>query len=105
MTQELALPTMQAWTTPQPPLRWEDHVPLMRCLVLALLLHGLVIAIFGTAPGGSLREGDSLWGAIEVRLGGVGPSHKGLTSIGDGGSSGSPAAAGSSSVSDSSSQL
>ena len=75
MTQELALPTMQAWTTPQPPLRWEDHAPLMRCLVLALLLHGLVIAIFGTAPGGSLREGDSLWGAIEVRLGGVGPAN------------------------------
>ena len=53
MNQELALPTLQAWTTPQTALRWEDHAPLLRCLMLAVLLHGLVIAIFGTAPGGA----------------------------------------------------
>ncbi len=75
MNQELALPPLQAWTTPQTSLRWDAHAPLLRCLMLAVLLHGLVIAIFGTAPGGNLREGDSLWGAIEVRLGGVGPAN------------------------------
>jgi hypothetical protein len=73
MNHDLALPSALAWPARPAALRLAEHATLQRCLLLAVLLHGLVIAIFGTAPGGSLRQGDSLWGAIEVRLGGVGP--------------------------------
>ncbi len=44
------------------------------CLVLAALLHLLAVAVFGSAPGGTAQLGQSVWGAINVRLAGTGPA-------------------------------
>src|SRR5690242_20191498 len=43
------------------------------CVVLALLIHLLLIAIFGTVPGGTARPGEGVFGALNVRLAGKGP--------------------------------
>lgn len=45
---------------------------LAECLVLAVLLHLLAVALFGSAPGGTARPGEGVWGAINVRLAGSG---------------------------------
>lgn len=58
-----ARPTIVDW----PP----DAVPqatLARCLVLAALLHVLLIAMFGTVPGGTARPGEGVSGTINVTL-------------------------------------
>lgn len=47
---------------------------LAECLVLAALLHLLAVALFGSAPGGTARPGEGVWGAINVRLAGTGPA-------------------------------
>ena len=44
---------------------------LARCGLLALLLHVWVVLVFGSAPGGSAKPGDGLWGAIQVQLTGL----------------------------------
>jgi len=47
---------------------------LKHCLLLAALLHLWLVALVGTAPGGSALPGDSVWSAIQVRLSGPGPT-------------------------------
>ena len=47
--------------------------PLMaQCLVLALLVHVLLVLVFGNTPGGLARPGEGVWGAINIRLQGQG---------------------------------
>ena len=45
---------------------------LVQCLVLALLLHVLLVLVFGNTPGGLARPGEGVWGAINIRLQGQG---------------------------------
>ncbi len=45
---------------------------LQRCLLLALLLHGLLIALVGNVPGGTAALGQGVFGAINVTLRGSG---------------------------------
>ena len=48
---------------------------LRRCVTLALLLHLLVIILFGSAPAGMALRGDGVWGRLSVSLtGGETPS-------------------------------
>lgn len=61
-------PPATAW--PRAPARLP---PLAECLVLAALLHLLAVALLGSAPGGTARPGEGIWGAINVRLAGSGP--------------------------------
>ena len=49
---------------------------MMQCLVLAALVHALLVAIVGNAPGGSARVGEGVWGAINVTL--RGPAEPGM---------------------------
>ena len=44
-----------------------------QCLTLALLIHVLVVLVFGNTPGGSARRGEGVWGAFDVRLVGGDP--------------------------------
>lgn len=67
-------------TATLPPAAW-PHVPtrlpaLADCLVLAALLHLLAVALLGSAPGGTARPGEAVWGAIDVRLAGTGPPRR-----------------------------
>ena len=48
---------------------------IVQCLVLAALVHALLVAIVGNAPGGSARLGEGVWGAINVTL--RGPAERG----------------------------
>jgi len=41
---------------------------LARCLLLALLLHVWLVLLLGNAPGGTAREGEGVWGSINVTL-------------------------------------
>lgn len=41
---------------------------LNQCLLLALLLHLLLIALLGNTPGGTARLGEGVWGAVNVAL-------------------------------------
>jgi hypothetical protein len=52
--------------------RLPPHTTLARCIVLAVLLHALVVALFGTVPGGTARPGEGVWGTINVTLRGYG---------------------------------
>ena len=61
------LPLPAEW--PRVPLRLPS---LRKCLVLALLLHALVVLVFGSAPGGSAKPGEGVYGALNVRLSGRG---------------------------------
>ena len=45
---------------------------LRECLILALLLHALVVLVFGSAPGGSAKPGEGVYGALNIRLSGRG---------------------------------
>ena len=65
----LALPAMPAATRVTPML-W-------RCLLLALLLHVWLLLLLGSAPGGTARQGEGVWGAIDVTL--RGPPTPGAT--------------------------
>ncbi|HLL09843.1 MAG TPA: hypothetical protein VK570_02215, partial [Rubrivivax sp.] len=56
----LALPALPAATRTTPML-W-------RCLVLAVLLHVWLLVLLGSAPGGTARQGEGVWGAINVTL-------------------------------------
>lgn len=47
---------------------------LAHCLLLAALLHLWLVALVGTAPGGSALPGDGVWSVIQIRLGGTGPA-------------------------------
>jgi hypothetical protein len=47
---------------------------LPECLVLAALLHLLLVAVFGSAPGGSARPGEGVWGSLNIRIAGTGPA-------------------------------
>lgn len=44
---------------------------LNRCVTLALLLHVLLVLVFGSAPGGTARPGEGVWGSLNVSL--IGP--------------------------------
>ncbi len=44
---------------------------LRRCVTLALLLHLLVIILFGSAPAGMALRGDGVWGRLSVSLTGA----------------------------------
>ena len=39
-----------------------------QCLTLALLIHVLLVLVFGNTPGGSARPGEGVWGALNVQL-------------------------------------
>lgn len=39
-----------------------------QALLLAVLLHVLLVLVFGTAPGGSAKPGEGAWGPINIRL-------------------------------------
>lgn len=49
------------WPHAAPPRLWH-------CLVLAALLHALLVALIGTAPGGTAAPGQGVWGRINVVL-------------------------------------
>ncbi|MBT9456033.1 MAG: hypothetical protein IV097_05365 [Burkholderiaceae bacterium] len=44
---------------------------LNRCVTLAVLLHILLVLVFGSAPGGTARPGEGVWGSLNVSL--IGP--------------------------------
>lgn len=44
---------------------------LRQCLLLAGLMHALLVALVGTAPGIGVQLGAPSWGAIHIRLGGA----------------------------------
>ncbi len=72
-----ALPSDIVW----PPRERDAAQPrpsLLQCLLLAGLLHALLVALVGTAPGLGLQIGEPSWGAIRIRLGGSsGPGESG----------------------------
>ncbi|OYU97878.1 MAG: hypothetical protein CFE45_18655, partial [Burkholderiales bacterium PBB5] len=67
-------------TTAAPTLPWLSApalpAPLRQCLVLAALLHLLVVLVVGSAPGGSARQGEGVWGRFNVQLVGPTSSHR-----------------------------
>ena len=69
------VPSIAAWPqVSRPPTRLEQ------CLLLALLMHGLLVAWLGSAPG-SARPGEGMWGRINVTLRGEpGPQREGSDS-------------------------
>ena len=54
---------------------------LSRCLTLALLLHVLVIVVFGNTPGGTALPGQGVWGAINISLAGGDPAGRDSTTV------------------------
>ncbi len=44
---------------------------MQQCLTLALLLHVLLVLVFGNTQGGTAREGEGVWGRINVTLRGA----------------------------------
>jgi len=48
-----------------------DNPRLNRCVTLAVLLHVLLVLVFGNAPGGTARPGEGVWGSLNVSL--IGP--------------------------------
>ena len=50
------------------PLRPGARPSLAQCVTLALLIHILVVLVFGSAPGGSARPGEGVWGTLNIRL-------------------------------------
>lgn len=50
---------------------------LLRCLLLAVLLHVWLVLLLGTAPGGTAPRGQGVWGAINISL--RGPQTPGAT--------------------------
>jgi hypothetical protein len=50
---------------------------LLRCLLLAALLHVWLVLLLGTAPGGTAQRGQGVWGAINISL--RGPQTPGAT--------------------------
>lgn len=56
-----------AWAVPdREPDRARPSLP--QCLLLAGLLHALLVALIGTAPGAGTAFGEPFWGAIRIRL-------------------------------------
>jgi len=66
-----------------PPPAWPTAAgptpPLMRCLLLALLLHVWLVLMLGNAPGGTARPGEGVGGALNVTL--RGPETQGAASV------------------------
>ena len=60
-----ALPGPRDW--PDPPVAGST---LRQCIALALLLHVLVVLVFGNTEGGSARPGQGVWGTLNIRLAG-----------------------------------
>ncbi|MCZ8072793.1 MAG: hypothetical protein O9341_01555, partial [Paucibacter sp.] len=54
---------MAAWLERRPP-----PTRMQQCLTLALLLHVLLVLVFGNTQGGTAREGEGVWGRINVTL-------------------------------------
>ena len=50
------------------PLRPGARPSLAQCVTLALLIHILVVVVFGSAPGGSAQPGEGVWGTLNIRL-------------------------------------
>ena len=73
MNTSLALPPDAPWTVAPVTARPNEHASLQRSLLAATLLHVALVLSLGTSPGGSLRVGDSVWGALQVTLDGPGP--------------------------------
>lgn len=44
---------------------------MLQCIVLAALLHALLVALLGSATGGTARPGEGVWGPINVTLRGL----------------------------------
>ena len=69
----LGFPARHVTTPSSPaPRRWppapQKPVPIEQCVVLAILLHVLLVLVFGTTQGGSARRGEGVWGPINVSL-------------------------------------
>ncbi len=50
-------------------------------MTLALLLHVLVVVVFGNTPGGTAQPGQGVWGAINIRLAGGDPAGRDNTTV------------------------
>src|SRR5258706_7716253 len=73
----LAGKPISAYRYRTPPLAWQSRAitkpPLAQFVLLSMLLHALLISLFG-APSGGSREGRALWGALDVVLVGNEPA-------------------------------
>jgi hypothetical protein len=67
----LSLPEPGAWPPPGP-----AHTTLVRCVLLALLVHLLAVVWLGSVPGGSARRGEGVGGSIDVVLRGSAPPNR-----------------------------
>ena len=65
---EPAVPARPGGRASQP--AWLGTPSLRQCVTLALLIHVLVVLVFGNAPGGSAPRGEGVWGALNIRLAG-----------------------------------
>lgn len=61
-------PLPPTWTAAETPFRGPP--PLWRFVVLSILLHALLIALFG-APSGGSSDGQAMWGSMSVELRGM----------------------------------
>src|SRR5258706_8409569 len=73
----LAGKPISAYRYRTPPLAWQSRAitkpPLAQFVLLSMLLHALLISLFG-APSGGSREGRALWVALDVVLVGNEPA-------------------------------
>ncbi|MBL8353027.1 MAG: hypothetical protein JNL87_22255, partial [Burkholderiaceae bacterium] len=60
--------SLEPMPAPAGPSRPDGRELLTQCLVLALLIHVLVVLVFGSAAGGSARPGEGVWGTLNIRL-------------------------------------
>ena len=62
----MAQPRKYLYLNPAP--EWDERPVLLRFLALSLLLHAIVVALFGTAVGGGAGRDPGLWGTLDVTL-------------------------------------
>lgn len=60
--------TLRRSARPGSPATTVEPPTLMRFVLLSMLLHVLVIVVFGTAPGGGARRDGGSWGSLDVTL-------------------------------------
>ncbi len=72
---------MQALPLPARLVPWPKAPPttVMRCVLLAALLHVWLVLVLGNAPGGTARQGQGVWGAVNVTL--RGPVSEGAVNV------------------------
>ena len=60
----------RAASAPWPPAP-RGQLSFARCVMLALLIHVLLVLVFGSAPGGNSPRGGGVQGPLSVRLAGL----------------------------------